>query len=193
MLHRNAPLSSEGRRRLVLRCRTQPIAHIAAEMGISRSGTSKWVNRHRRYSELGLQDRCSMPHRQPTATAAPAADLVERFRQERKWLATRIAHELRTCHDTNRSHRTVSRILLDLGLNRRRFIDPEGDSNRTARTINARHPGHMIHVDVKKVGRIPMAAAGEYTARAARKPRRSPTCLPTEISHPGAVVNVSAI
>lgn len=155
MLHRNAPLSIEGRRRLVLRCQTQPIAPAAAEMGISRSCASKWVNRHRRYGELGLQDRCSTPHRQPTATAASTVALVERLRRERKWSATRIAHELHTRHDIELSRRTVSRILVDLGLNRRRFIDPEGDSNRTARTIDARCPGHMIHVDVKKVGRIP--------------------------------------
>ena len=36
MTHRNSPLSVEGRRRLVERCKTRPIAHVAAEMGISR-------------------------------------------------------------------------------------------------------------------------------------------------------------
>lgn len=53
------------------------------------------------------------------------------------------------------SRRTVSRHLLALGLNRRRFIDPNGDSNRATREITARRPGHMVHIDVKKVGRIP--------------------------------------
>ena len=51
MLHRNAPLSVEGRRRLIERCRTRPIAHVAGEMGISRQCASKWVNRHRRFGE----------------------------------------------------------------------------------------------------------------------------------------------
>ena len=51
--------------------------------------------------------------------------------------------------------RTMSRQLLALGLNRRGFIDPNGDSNREPRKINARHPSHMVHIDVKKVGRIP--------------------------------------
>lgn len=46
MSHRNAPLSVEGRRRLVERCRTRPIAHVAAEMGISRACASKRVNRY---------------------------------------------------------------------------------------------------------------------------------------------------
>ncbi|BAD56910.1 putative transposase [Nocardia farcinica IFM 10152] len=54
VLHRNAPLSIEGRRRLVQRCQHRPIAHVAAEMGISRQCASKWVNRWRRYGDLGL-------------------------------------------------------------------------------------------------------------------------------------------
>ena len=45
MSHRNAPLSYEGRQRLVRRCQHRPIAHVAAEMGISRACASKWVNR----------------------------------------------------------------------------------------------------------------------------------------------------
>ena len=54
MSHGNAPLSVEGRRRLVARCQSRPIAHVAAEMGISRACASKWVNRFRRFGELGF-------------------------------------------------------------------------------------------------------------------------------------------
>jgi hypothetical protein len=84
--HHNAPLTIEGRRRLAERCKTRPIAHVAAEMGISRACAcacacaSKWANRHRKHGELGLHDRSSAPTRQPTAT--PAA--VVALRQERK-------------------------------------------------------------------------------------------------------------
>ena len=70
MTHRNAPLSIEGRRRLVDRCRTRPIAHVAAEMGISRACASKWVNRYRRYGEDGLRDQilgsAPRPERDPS-------------------------------------------------------------------------------------------------------------------------------
>lgn len=66
--HRNAPLSLEGRRRLVDRCKSRPIAHVAAEMGISRACASKWFNRWRRYGEAGLQDRSSVPHHSRNAT-----------------------------------------------------------------------------------------------------------------------------
>lgn len=84
MTHRNAPLTVEGRRRLIERCHDRPIAHIAAEMGISRQCASKWVNRYRKYGELGLQDRSSTPHHHPTATAARLVAEIEAMRRTRK-------------------------------------------------------------------------------------------------------------
>ncbi|BBY66675.1 IS481 family transposase [Mycolicibacterium helvum] len=154
MTHRNAPLSVEGRRRLVARCQTRPIAHVAAEMGISRACASKWVNRFRQFGEMGLEDRSSTPRCQPAATAAQTITVIETMRRTRKWSATRIAFEL-NAQGVAISRRTVSRHLVALGLNRRRFIDPNGEPNRAPRPITARRPGHMVHVDVKKVGRIP--------------------------------------
>jgi leucine-zipper of insertion element IS481 len=77
MTHRNAPLSVEGRKRLIERCKTRPIAHVAAEMGISRSCASKWANRYRRFGELGLFDRASAPRRQPAAIDAEIVAKVE--------------------------------------------------------------------------------------------------------------------
>jgi transposase len=152
--HRNAPLSPEGRLRLVQRCQNRPIAHVAAEMGISRACASKWVNRYRRHGELGLLDRSSTPQRQPTATGADIVAKIEARRRAEKWSASRIAFELQA-EGISLSRRTVSRHLLALGLSRRRFIDPSGDTNRKPRKITARRPGHMVHIDVEKVGRIP--------------------------------------
>ena len=54
MTHRTAPLPPEGRLRLVLRCRYRPIAHIAAEAGISRQCLGKWVARYRKHGEAGF-------------------------------------------------------------------------------------------------------------------------------------------
>jgi transposase InsO family protein len=154
MTHGNAPLSVEGRRRLVTRCVDRPIAHVAAEMGISRACASKWVNRFRQFGELGLHDRSSAPVGQPTATPAEVIGVIEAMRRGRKWSAARIAFEL-NARGVVISRRTVSRQLITLGLNRRRFLDPSGDLNRVPQRIIARCPGHMVHVDVKKVGRIP--------------------------------------
>jgi transposase len=114
MTHRNSPLTPEGRRRLVERCRTRPIAHIAAEMGISRATASKWVNRYRRYGELGLLDRSSAPLEQPTATAGQVVERIESMRREHKWSAARIAFELGR-EGVPVSRRTVTRLLARLG------------------------------------------------------------------------------
>lgn len=154
MTHANAPLSVEGRRHLVERCQTRPISHVAAEMGISRACASKWVRRYREFGEIGLIDRPSVPHRQPTATPADVVARIELLRRSKKWSAGRISHEL-ACDGVAISVRTVSRHLARLGLNRRRFLDPAGQNNREPGKIVARSPGHMVHVDVKKVGRIP--------------------------------------
>ncbi|TDW24179.1 IS481 family transposase [Kribbella kalugense] len=153
-VHRNAPLSPEGCRRLVERCRTRPIAHVAAEMGISRACASKWGNRYRRYGEIGLCDRPSTPKRQPSATPGELVAWIEEMRRTHKWSAARITFELEA-QGAPVSRRTVTRQLEALGLNHRRFIDPNGETNREPQKIIARRPGHMIHVDVKKVGRIP--------------------------------------
>ena len=59
----------------------------------------------------------------------------------------------------------MTRHLSRLGLGRRRFLDPGGDSNRTPGRIIARWPGHMIHLDVKKVGRIPDGAGWRVHGR----------------------------
>ncbi len=141
MTHRNAP-------------RTRPIAHVAAEMGTSRACASKWGNRYRSHGELGLEDRSSAPHHQPTATPSEALTLIEQLRRTHKWSASRIALEPAQAA-TSISRRAVSRHLAELGINRRRFIDPNGEVNRQPRKIQARRPGHMIHIDVKKAGRIP--------------------------------------
>ena len=152
--HRNAPLSYEGRCRLIERYQRRPIAHVAAEMGISRACASKWVNRWRRYGDLGLVDRPSTPRHSPRATPTKVIAQIEIWRRDKKWSAARITHELAE-HGTRINRRTVTRHLTRLGLGRRRFLDPTGESNREPGKITARWPGHMAHLDVKKVGRIP--------------------------------------
>lgn len=165
MNHANAPLSSEGRRRLIERCKTRPIAHVAAEMGISRACASKWVNRWRRHDDAGLLDRSSTPRQSPNATPVWVIEKIETWRRDYKWSARRITDELADIRfSINR--RTVTRHLTRLGLGRRRFIDPDGDSNRKPGKITARWPGHMAHLDVKKVGRIPDGGGWRIHGRA---------------------------
>ena len=154
MSHRNAPLTPAGRLRLVQRCQFRPIAHVAAEAGVSRQCLSKWVGRYRRHGEPGLVDHSSAPVRRPTELAPGLVAEIERLRRVRKWSARLISIELQ-----DQGHRvstaTVSRWLVRLGLNRRRWLDVDGEPLRQPGKIVARYRGHMVHLDVKKVGRIP--------------------------------------
>ncbi|WP_411092963.1 helix-turn-helix domain-containing protein, partial [Streptomyces sp. 049-1] len=92
MFHRNARLTVHGRRLLVERVRTgRPVAHVAAEMGISRVTAHKWVRRWRAEGEQGLHDRSSRPRTTPHRTPAATEAQVCRLRQDRKLGPARIA------------------------------------------------------------------------------------------------------
>ena len=119
MTHRNAPLTPQGRYRLVMRVQTgRPIAHVAAEAGIARATLSKWVARYRQGGISELEDRSSAPLHCPARTSAETVDLIEHWRRTHKWSARRISHEL-AVRGTVVSVRTVTRWLDRAGLNRR--------------------------------------------------------------------------
>lgn len=154
MTHANAPLTPAGRLRLVQRCEHRPIAHVAAEAGVARQTVTKWLRRYETLGEAGLADRSSAPRSSPTQTTPDVVARIEDLRRTHKFTARQIHLEL-----TREGHQiapvTVGRWLRRLGISRRRDIDPTGATNRSARRIVARYPGHMVHLDVKKVGRIP--------------------------------------
>ncbi|MBA9050445.1 transposase [Streptomyces phaeogriseichromatogenes] len=144
MTHANAPLTIQGRRRLE-RCRTRPIAHVAAETGVSRACLSNWKSRYDQYGEAGLQDRLRVPHTSPTQTPPDVVERIEQLRRDNKRSARRIALEL-AGQGLRISERTVGRWLARLGINHRRFHDPDGSVNRRPpKRIVARYPGHMVH------------------------------------------------
>ncbi|MFJ2632955.1 helix-turn-helix domain-containing protein, partial [Streptomyces sp. NPDC087422] len=148
MSHRNARLTVHGRRILVERVRSgRPVAHVAAEMGISRTTAHKWVRRWRAEGEAGLHDRSSRPHRTPHRTPAAVEARVCELRQARKLGPARIGPVL------GMPASTVHRVLVRHGLNRLAYIDrPTGD---IIRRYERDRPGELIHIDVKKPGRIP--------------------------------------
>lgn len=76
------------------------------------------------------------------------------MRREHKWSASRIVFELHQ-DGTPVGRRTITRLLAQLGLNRRKSIDPNGEINREPQKIIAERPGHMVHIGVKKAGRVP--------------------------------------
>ncbi len=166
MSHRNARLTVHGRRLLVERVRSgRPVAHVAAEMGISRPTAHKWIRRWRSEGESGLVDRSSRPRRTPHRTAAATEAHVCRLRQDRKLGPARIGPIL------GLPASTVHRILTRHGLNRLAFLDrPTG---QPIRRYERDRPGELVHVDVKKLGRIPDGGGHKVLGRQAGRARRS--------------------
>ncbi|MFJ2938557.1 IS481 family transposase [Streptomyces sp. NPDC087219] len=166
MPHRNARLTVFGRRLLVERvCSGRPVAHVAAEMGISRATAHKWVRRWRAEGDAGLHDRSSRPRTTPHRTAAAVEARVCDMRQSHKLGPARIGPIL------GLPASTVHRILTRHRLNRLAFIDrPTGT---VIRRYERERPGELIHVDVKKLGRIPDGGGHRTLGRQAGRATRS--------------------
>ncbi len=103
----------------------------------------KWVARFKAEGIDGLRDRTSRPHRLYRPTPAIIVAKVEALRRQR-WTGKQIAAEVGI------SPATVSRILKRLGLNRIQALEPAEPIRRYERD----HPGELIHIDIKKLGRF---------------------------------------
>jgi transposase InsO family protein len=154
--HRNARLTFHGRRLLVQRICDEgmPVAHAAKAMGVSRQCAHRWVGRFDAEGEAGLLDRSSRPHRMPARTAAQVENRVLAARAEHRrgqdWLGPELGIPART----------VSRILRRHRVPRLAECDPlTGTVIRASKTTSVRYerdrPGELVHMDVKKIGRIP--------------------------------------
>ena len=167
MSHRNARLTIRGRALLVHRVRVQgwPVAHVAKAMGVSRQCAHKWIRRYDTEGEQGLVDRSSRPHTCARQTAPDVEEQVIAARRKHQrgpeWLAW----------ETGVPARTITAILRRNGLPRLFEIDPiTGEVIRASKTTAVRyerdHPGELIHVDVKKIGRIPDGGGWRVHGRA---------------------------
>ncbi|MGW9133472.1 helix-turn-helix domain-containing protein [Streptomyces sp. NPDC055681] len=174
--HLNAPLSPEGRRRLCDVDTGRPIAHVAAEAGISRRCLAKWYARWPAHGENGLVDHSSRPVTSPARTAEGIADLVAALRRQTKYGPARLAVDLQRLHGITVAPATVHRILVWQGLNRLRDLDPlTGEQLREVIRYEHDRVGDMVHVNIKKLGRIPtgggwrMHGVGTDAARASKR------------------------
>ena len=164
-MHGNARLTVQGRLIMVERiARGRPVAHVAEEMGVSRATAWKWWRRYREEGPDGLRDRSSRPLSCPHRTSQAVEDEVERLRRAEKIGPVRIAARLGLVAST------VHRVLCRRGLNRLVWMDrPTG---RVIRRIHTSRPGELVHVDVKKLGRIPDGGGWRVHGRAAVRPGR---------------------
>lgn len=163
-MHANAPLTPTGRRILCERIEAgRPVCHVAREMGISRQTASKWWNRWLVDGEAGLVDRRSTPHCCPTRTPTRTERRIIGLRVNRRWGPSRIAGHLRLVAST------VWRVLTRYGLSRLRDLDPP--TGRVIRRYEKERPGDLVHVDIKKFGRIPKGGGHRVHGRA-KAPKR---------------------
>ena len=141
-------MTPRGRMILIERIESgRPIAHVAAEMGVSRKTADKWWRRWQTEGEAGLEDRSSRPHRCPHQTSVARERQIVRLRERRKLGPARIASIV------GMPASTVHRVLCRHGLNRLAWMDrPTG---QVIRRVHTDRPGELVHVDVKKLGRIP--------------------------------------
>jgi transposase InsO family protein len=120
-----------------------PVTQAAAAAGVSRRTAYKWLRRQREEGHPGLKDRSSKPLVQPTATPQDWRELVLTLRHCRL-TSSEIAQRVRIPRST------VARILKREGLGRLKFLEPPEPVVR----YEKRHPGQLLHIDVKKLGRI---------------------------------------
>jgi transposase InsO family protein len=143
-LHRNAALSWRGRRRLAERVVVEgwTVRAAAAAAGVSVRCARKWASRYRLEGERGLLDRSSAPRRVANRTPADRIAAIVALRQLRM-TAAEIADTLAMPLST------VSALLTRLGMGRlgRIGLEPVQRYERS-------RPGELVHVDVKKLGRI---------------------------------------
>jgi transposase InsO family protein len=160
MAHRNARLTEFGRLLLVQRVTELgwPPAQAAESLGVSRATAYKWLGRHRSEGPAGLADRSSRPHRCPHALSASQVRRVLAARRRRRQGPHRLGYHL------GLSRSTVYGVLRRHGMNRLAQLD------RTSGVVvryEREHPGELVHLDVKKLGRIPDGGGHRAHGRAA--------------------------
>ncbi len=164
-LHANAALSLKGRRELCLAVvvRERTLAQAAEAAGVSVRCARKWVGRYRAEGEAGLRDRSSAPHRIPHRTGEQRVAAIAALRRVR-FTGAEIAEIL----DMPLS--TVSGILMRIGMGKlgRLGLEP-------AVRYERERPGELIHIDVKRLGKIHRGAGSRFTGPAARSIRRRRT------------------
>lgn len=170
MAHARAKLTPVGRAALVDRVLVQgwPVTRAAEAMNVSRATAHKWVRRFQEEGPHGLVDRSSAPRRCPHALPPSQVNRILAARRRTKHGPHRLGWSL------GHPRSTVYAVLRRHGLHRLAWMDrPTG---RVIRRYERARPGELVHVDVKKLGRIPPGGGWRLRGRgpktAAEKRRR---------------------
>lgn len=143
-IHENARTTPHSRMLMMQRLSSGwSVNVVASAQGVTPKTVRKWRDRYAAEGAAGLSDRSSRPHRSPTRLAAEAEDAIEHLRRQRL-TGPAIARRL------NRPLSTVGVVLRRRGLGRLKALDPRPPVIRYER----QQPGELIHIDIKKLGRI---------------------------------------
>jgi transposase InsO family protein len=159
MAHRNARLTEFGRLLLVQRITELgwPPAQAAEALGVSRATAYKWLARYRQHGQAGLADRSSRPRRCRHALSAAQVGRVLSARRRHRQGPHRLAFRL------HMPRSTIYGVLARHGMSRLAHTD------RTSGVVvryQREHPGELVHLDVKKLGRIPDGGGHRVHGRA---------------------------
>ena len=175
MSHRNARTTFQGRLLIVARYRAGwRKAHIAVAMGISRKCVTTWLDRFAAEGEHGLHDRSSRPRSMPSRTSPELEQQILDRRTRLRCGPDGISAELGV------PARTVSRVLARHQVPALALLDPiTGEVIKASKTTAVRYerarPGELVHMDVKKIGRIPPGGGWRVHGRVNREATRDRT------------------
>jgi transposase InsO family protein len=160
-VHRNARLTPAGRLLLCQRIEAGwPVAHAAAAMGLSRDRAYVWWRRYQAEGVGGLEDRPSRPHRSPARTRPSRERRIIELRRRRGLGPARIGGIV------GAPASTVHAVLHRHGLSRLDALDRP--TRAPIRRMEMARPGELVHLDVKKLGRIPRGGGWRAHGRRAR-------------------------
>ena len=167
MSHGNAPLTPHGRLRLA-RCVVDqgwPLRRAAERFGVSPTTAQRWATRYRQDGWAGMGDRSSRPNRCPAQLPARTEHRIMGLRVCRRWGPARIGYRLGI------NPATVSKVLARYQAPRLAWTDPATGCRLRAKPKPLRYehaaPGDLVHVDIKKLGRIPDGGGHRFLGRAA--------------------------
>ena len=132
-------------------------------MGISRDRAYVWWRRYQAEGVAGLEDRSSRPHRSPTQTKPSRERRIVALRRDRGLGPARIAGIVKMPAST------VHRVLVRHGINRLDCLDRV--TRAPIRRMEMSRPGELVHVDIKKLGRIPKGGGWRVNGRAHERGR----------------------
>ena len=161
--HPNAPLTPEGRRRMVecVLVGQWPVSAVAERFQVDPKTVRKWRDRFLAEGAGGLQDRSSRPRRSPNKTSRRTERSVVSLRRRHRWGADRIAHRVQLAPST------VQRILHAHGMGRLDVGDRATAAAKRGPVVRyqCEHPGELVHVDVKKLSGIPPGGGWKVRGR----------------------------